>query len=155
MGYIDELRTRVGGRPLLIPGGRAVVVDDGGLLLHRRSDLGRWDLPGGGAEVGESQADAVLRELTEESGLIATDWIAFGLGSDPRRETVIYPNGDVVQGFALALLIRKWTGELRTSSESHELRFFARRDLPPLPEPIRATLAAYDRWLEHGEFQLF
>ena len=55
----------------------AVVTDDsGGVLLVRasgRSDLrGRWFLPGGGLGHGEHPRDAVLRELTEETGLRAT-----------------------------------------------------------------------------------
>ena len=55
MGYISELRASVGHRPLLIPGGRAIVRNElGDILFHRRSDFGIWDLPGGGAEVGES-----------------------------------------------------------------------------------------------------
>jgi ADP-ribose pyrophosphatase YjhB (NUDIX family) len=54
----------------------AVVTNEAGdLLLVRasaRSDLrGRWFLPGGGLRHGEHPRDAVLRELTEETGLRA------------------------------------------------------------------------------------
>ena len=155
MSYLHALRVHVGTRPLLIPGGRAVVLDDDQVLLHRRSDLDVWDLPGGGAEVGESQEQAVLRELTEETGLVATDWTAFGLGSDPRRETVVYPNGDVVQGFALALEVRAWVGQLAHSDESTALRFFPLDELPELPDAIGATMDAHRRWRATAMFQLF
>jgi ADP-ribose pyrophosphatase YjhB (NUDIX family) len=50
----------------------AVVVDDDRLLLIRRRnppDAGRWSIPGGGVEYGETLAEAVLRELAEETGL--------------------------------------------------------------------------------------
>ena len=45
----------------------AVVQDDRILLVKERSD-GRWTLPGGWADVNESPAEAVVREVREESG---------------------------------------------------------------------------------------
>ena len=51
----------------------AVVHDDAGrLLLIRRGtepNRGRWSVPGGRVEPGESPADAVEREVLEETGL--------------------------------------------------------------------------------------
>jgi 8-oxo-dGTP pyrophosphatase MutT (NUDIX family) len=40
-----------------------------GLIEHPR--LGRWMIPGGHVEIHESQAEAALREVTEETGLTA------------------------------------------------------------------------------------
>jgi ADP-ribose pyrophosphatase YjhB (NUDIX family) len=45
----------------------AVFRDDRILLVRERSD-GRWTLPGGWADPGESPADSVAREVYEESG---------------------------------------------------------------------------------------
>lgn len=48
--------------------------DDGAILLIRRSasskvDAGRWELPGGKMDAGERLADALVREVREETGL--------------------------------------------------------------------------------------
>ncbi len=47
----------------------AVFDPDGAILLVRRRDNGRWTMPGGIAEIGETPAEGVLRELWEEASL--------------------------------------------------------------------------------------
>ncbi len=51
-------------------GVEAAVFDPRGrLLLVQRKDNARWAIPGGIAEVGQTPAEAALRELWEEAGL--------------------------------------------------------------------------------------
>ena len=57
-------------RPQLCVG--AVAVDSDRLLLIRRAtqpEAGRWSLPGGRVEHGETMVEAVVREVREETGL--------------------------------------------------------------------------------------
>jgi acetyl-CoA carboxylase carboxyl transferase subunit beta len=57
-------------RPDLCVG--AVAVDDEKLLLVRRGrgpEAGRWSVPGGRVEAGETIRDAVVREVAEETAL--------------------------------------------------------------------------------------
>ncbi|MDY7101990.1 MAG: NUDIX domain-containing protein [Actinomycetota bacterium] len=57
-------------RPELCVG--AIAVHEDAILLVRRASepgLGRWSVPGGRVEQGETLAEAVLRELREETGL--------------------------------------------------------------------------------------
>ena len=57
-------------RPIVGVG--AVIVEDGRVVLVRRRFeplKGRWSLPGGAVEVGETLESALAREMVEETGL--------------------------------------------------------------------------------------
>lgn len=154
--YIMRLRQKVGSQLLLNPGGRAIVQNHSGeILFHKRSDFNFWDLPSGGAEAGESAEQCIIRELYEETGLIAESFEAIGFASDPERELVTYPNGDIVQGFALILYIDRWSGNLQTSTESTAIKFFAINNLPEMRQNIRLTIDKFFDYQKSGKFQLF
>ncbi|MHB1001115.1 MAG: NUDIX hydrolase [Armatimonadota bacterium] len=58
-----------------IPAVAAVVIRDGSILLIQRGDepsRGKWSIPGGRVEWGETLTDAVKREVKEETGLDVT-----------------------------------------------------------------------------------
>jgi 8-oxo-dGTP diphosphatase len=65
--------------PIPAPNARGAMViitnDRGEILMHLRDDIvgiawpGRWALPAGGCEPGESPARTIVRELDEEAGL--------------------------------------------------------------------------------------
>jgi len=67
----------------------AVWISRGRILLVRRGRppfAGRWALPGGFVEAGETVEAAVVRELREETGLRARPSGLIGVYSDPARD---------------------------------------------------------------------
>lgn len=51
-------------------GSRAIIVQDGKILLTHELKSGWWLIPGGGIEEGETPEECVIREAEEETGLI-------------------------------------------------------------------------------------
>lgn len=49
----------------------AIVVGARGVLLHRHKRMGIWLQPGGHVDAGEAPWDAAVREVAEETGLLA------------------------------------------------------------------------------------
>ena len=103
----------------------SVVLDDAGrVLLQRRRDNGEWALPGGGIELDETAADAVVREIEEETGARAEVVRLIGVYSDPARTTVSYPDGNAIQYVSVCFECRVVGGELRPTEEATESRWF-------------------------------
>jgi 8-oxo-dGTP pyrophosphatase MutT (NUDIX family) len=72
----------------------------GEVLVVRRIDDGYWELPGGRIDVGESAAQAVIREVAEESGVTIALTGLSGVYSDPTH-VLLDPDGSVHQQLAL------------------------------------------------------
>jgi 8-oxo-dGTP pyrophosphatase MutT (NUDIX family) len=67
---METLRATVFSQPTPLATGDAAVIDDAGkILLIQRADNGKWAMPGGALEVGETPAEGVLREALEETGV--------------------------------------------------------------------------------------
>ena len=67
---IEPLRGPIFSRPMPLTVGEAAVIDrQGRMLLIQRADNGKWAMPGGALEVGETPAAGVLREALEETGM--------------------------------------------------------------------------------------
>jgi 8-oxo-dGTP diphosphatase len=97
--------------------------DEAGRLLLTRfvapghPDSGKWTMPGGGIEWGESAQAAAHRELEEETGLTATLGPVIGVFSRwfTREESAVGTAGHLVGIVFAALELR---GELRTTFDS-------------------------------------
>ena len=71
--YVRDLRRQLAPGVLLqVPSVSVAVRDEAGrVLLARHSEVGAWVLPGGAIEPGETRADAAVREIWEEAGVVA------------------------------------------------------------------------------------
>ena len=131
--YLRELRQRVGSSLLLMPGVAAVIRnEEGRVLLQKRSDNGEWSLPAGSVEPGEAPAEALVREVWEETGLHVLPRTLLGVfgGADFRAR---YPNGDQVEYRVLLFECERLSGQLQPmDDESLELRYFSPDSMPDL-----------------------
>ena len=108
----------------LVPSVNVVVINDAGeLLMIRRSDNDNWAVPGGAVDLGESVAQAAVRETLEESGIECEITGIIGIYSDPKHVILYTSNGEVRQEFSIVLTARPLSGQPTPSSESSEVRW--------------------------------
>ncbi len=95
-----------------------VVIPSGGevVLIRRAGEpfAGRWALPGGFVEVGETVEEAAAREAAEETGLAVEMARLVGVYSEPERD----PRGHNV---SVAFLARVLSGELAAATDASEV----------------------------------
>ena len=116
---------------IIRPGVTGVVFGPEGLLLHLRSDNRRWGLPGGSVEFGESVAEAVVREVREETGYDVEPVRLVGVYSRPDLEQIVtYADGNVIHYVSSSFECRVVGGEARTCAESLEVGWFDPERLP-------------------------
>jgi ADP-ribose pyrophosphatase YjhB (NUDIX family) len=114
----------------LVPSVNVVVVNDTGeILMIRRTDNDNWAVPGGAIDLGESVAQAAVRETREESGIECEITGIVGIYSDPKHVLLYTSNGEVRQEFSIALTARPLSGQPTPSSESSEVRWVPVREV--------------------------
>jgi 8-oxo-dGTP pyrophosphatase MutT (NUDIX family) len=92
--YVRGLRAKIGNEFLLMPTVAVRIHDDAGRLLLVRHVEGRWQLPGGAIDPGESPEEAASRECREEAAIdIELKGLA-GVFGGPEYQTT-FSNGDV------------------------------------------------------------
>lgn len=122
-----------------------IVLRDDHLLLVReskRAALGRWSLPGGRLEVGESLREAAAREALEEAGLTVAVGALLG---------IYHCLTSLEGGAAIHFVFRSEvsSGTIQTSAQHPEVAFVSRRDVDHLHDKnlirgqhVRLALAA-------------
>lgn len=119
----------------------AVVLDDAGrLLLIRRANepgRGRWSVPGGRVEAGETDHQALIREVAEETGLAVeiTRWLG-----DVHRPA---PDGAVLDIHDYSC--RVIGGTLRAGDDAGDARWCDAETLASLPI-VTGLLEALTHW---------
>src|SRR5450432_2411670 len=93
------------------------------ILLTRRTDNGRWCLPGGVTEPGESVTETCVREIQEETGLDIRTIRLIGVYSSPDF-IIQYADGSRWQLVAFSFEAEVIGGQLGISNETTECGFF-------------------------------
>ncbi|MBM4424750.1 MAG: NUDIX domain-containing protein [Chloroflexi bacterium] len=126
----------MGRRKVILPYATALIRDERGrLLFQRRADFDWWGLPGGVLEIGENFAECAARESLEETGWRVEPGRLVGVYSSPQYD-VLYPNGDEVQQFTVAIECRIVGGDgLPDGVETLDHRFFSAGEFASLDSP--------------------
>jgi ADP-ribose pyrophosphatase YjhB (NUDIX family) len=129
--FIRALRDKIGHDLLPLVGVSCVVVNDSGqVLLVKSKECPTWMPIGGMVEIGEEPADAVVREVQEETGVDVEPQRLAGVFDGP---DVTYQNGDRAHFISLVFRCRPLRGEPRVNDdETTDVRYFALDGLPEL-----------------------
>jgi len=125
---------------------RAAAFSEGQVLLVREISDGAWTLPGGWADVNESAAECVVREVAEESGYRARV-VKLAAVYDYRKRNRPHHLDSIYKMFFICELTG---GSPRASIETSEAAFFPRDALPPLSIG-RTTAQQIERMFQHAE----
>ena len=128
---LEPLRATVMRQPSAISTADAAIIDEAGrMLLIRRADNGRWAMPGGLLEVGETPAEGAVREALEETG-VRCEPLALVAVHDSRLCGATSPH----HLYLFTFLCRPLDGGQPPAPPSHanetlDMAWFAEPDLP-------------------------
>lgn len=120
-----------------------VVVRDGRALLVRRGKeplYGRWVVPGGTVELGETLEEALVREMEEETGLHVEPVEVLTVFDRIDRD-----GGHVSYHYVIVDYLCRWrAGEARAASDALEVAWVSAEDLPRYDLPSKALEVVRD-----------
>lgn len=125
---------------------RGAVFREGRVLLVREISDGGWTLPGGWADVNQSPAECVEREISEESGFSARAIKLAAIHDYHRRHSPHHADSI----YKLFFICDLTGGSARPSEETSEVAFFPRHELPQL-SPGRTTPEQIELMFMHAE----
>ena len=124
---------------------RGAVFRDGKLLLVQERADNNWAMPGGWADLGDLPSAMVEREVLEESGLTVRAVKVVAVYDANRIEPM-----EFFHAYKLVFLCEILGGELRTSHETLDVKFFDLSHLPPLSSS-RTNQVMIDEALAHQQ----
>ena len=132
-----------GARPLVIVAAAALVRSDGRLLLQQRPKgkpmAGLWEFPGGKIEDGESPQGALVRELSEELGLVLNE-------SDLRAFAFAAHSYETFHLLMPVFMARRWEGELE-AREGQQFAWVSAEETRRYPAPA-ADLPLFEQFID-------
>jgi len=101
----------------------AVIIKDGKILLEKRKNdpgKGKWSIPGGLVELGESVEQTVIREVREETGLEVEEPEHIDVVDNVIRDE----NGEIKYHFVIIdYFVKLKGGTMKAMSDAEELRW--------------------------------
>ena len=130
MGYISNLRKKIGHDPIFMPAAACILIKDNKILLQHRTDNGTWAIHGGGLELGETFEEGLTRELKEELNIKPINPKFFNVYSGEDLH-VLYPNQDEVYVVVAIYIVEDYVGEINVDlKEVSEVKWFEFDNLP-------------------------
>jgi 8-oxo-dGTP pyrophosphatase MutT (NUDIX family) len=134
LGQLVQIRELTGkDYKFLLPAARAVVRDsEGKILFVRRKDNGKWVMPSGSQELGETVYDCMRRETKEEAGIDVTSATVMAVYN------YFATADDFYQTLHVQFLVNEWSGEvLKETGETSDARFWSIDEIrAAVPEKI-------------------
>jgi ADP-ribose pyrophosphatase YjhB (NUDIX family) len=125
---------------------RGAAFREGRVLMVREVSDGAWTLPGGWADVNQTAAECVIREISEESGFQARA-LKLAAVHDYRKRNRLHHIDSIYKMFFICELVG---GSARPSHETSDVGFFSRSELPMLSEG-RTTAEQIELMFRHAE----
>ena len=132
-------------------GANAILTFQGKLLLEKRRDSDIWGLVGGGCKKTETGLQAIVRETYEELGL--------RIPKERFQKLAVYDNPGRIAAFRdgsiwrMVIVVYRYEFPeepvLRISSESKELRFFSREEIPNIEIAVTHRDIVEDWFVNH------
>lgn len=111
------------------------IVAVGGLVLNEKDEVllinnprKGWEYPGGIVEVGETLPQGLMREVREETGVNIEIVDFIGIYSNTEKKKGYNGVKEVPTIVTLDFICKYISGELKTSEESCEVRWFSKSD---------------------------
>jgi len=137
---VENLFAQEAGYPTPKVAVRGAVFRDNRILMVREEADGKWAPPGGWADVNESAAECLVREIKEESGYdVRVVKLAAVLDRHKHMRTPVSPH----YVYVLVFICELTGGSPRTSFETTAVDFFAEDQLPEL-----STIRMPQKWVE-------
>ena len=132
-------------------GANAIITCRGRLLLEKRRDSDIWGLVGGGCKKTETGLQAIVRETYEELGLrIPKERFQKLAVCDNPGRIAAFRDGSIWRMVIVVYgLDLPEEPEMRISSESKELRFFSREEIPNIEIAVTHRDIVEDWFVNH------
>lgn len=107
---------------------RGVVIQQGKILLIQEKSDGKWAMPGGWADIGHSPSENIVKEVSEEAGLLVKVDRLLAVWDKRKHD---HPD-DIHSVYKLNFLCKTIGGSLKPGHEALDAGFFDLNQLPPL-----------------------